>query len=228
MDDRVKDMRKNLTDLIDEVKAHSDRLTDWKVLPVLEVNVFLAKVNKLYEQTVVLKTYIDSNYALGKFDAHEVHDDLKKVDELMEQAQAAHQENLQQVTEEVLTEPAVESTEPTPTEQPKAPEATPTTDESVVEKYQGDDNSVVDKLGRQPISKLIDAIGINEKYLFSNELFNEDMAGFLDFVGQIDRLNNGLEAIDLFNEYRAKYGWDAQQQSTIDLLKLVERRFLQE
>ncbi len=224
MDDRVKDMRKNLTELIDEIKAHSDRLTDWKVLPVLEVNVFLAKVNKLYEKTVVLKTYLDSDYMLGSFDAKQVHDDLQKVEELIEQAEAAHQENVQQVTEEVLAEPAPQAEEASTAE----PTSVQTDSESVVEKYQNEDHSVVDQLGRQPISKLIDAIGVNEKYLFSNELFNEDMAGFLDFVGQVDALNNGLEAIDLFNEYRSKYGWDAQQQSTIDLLKLVERRFLQE
>ncbi len=57
--DEIAELRKKITDLVDNIKAHSDRFTGKKHLPTLELNVFLAKLNRLYETTVVLRYLMD-------------------------------------------------------------------------------------------------------------------------------------------------------------------------
>ncbi|HCQ30413.1 MAG TPA: hypothetical protein DIU39_09015 [Flavobacteriales bacterium] len=53
--DEISELRQKITDLVDNIKEHSDRFTGKKHLPTLELNVFLAKLNRLYETTVVLR-----------------------------------------------------------------------------------------------------------------------------------------------------------------------------
>ncbi len=57
--DEIAELRKKITDLVDNIKEHSDRFTGKKHLPTLELNVFLAKLNRLYETTVVLRYLMD-------------------------------------------------------------------------------------------------------------------------------------------------------------------------
>lgn len=212
MEDRIKELRANLTQLIDNVKDHSDRLTDWEKLPILEVNVFLAKVNKLYEKTVVLKTVLEEQN-LGKitFDANVMHDDLREEASEEQPAPVAEETRKAPVTS---TEPIEDqTTNPTPQSAPKtlAPE---------------EESSLADKLRKRPISKLMEAIGLNEKYLYSNELFEGDMARFLEFVESIDKQPNITEALHIFSDYKNKAGWDEENETTTELLYLIERRFL--
>src|SRR5690606_28548458 len=51
----TKRKRKEVAELIDNIKEHSGRLMDHPSIPVLELNVILAKITKLYEKTAILK-----------------------------------------------------------------------------------------------------------------------------------------------------------------------------
>lgn len=212
MEDRIKELRANLTQLINNVKGHSDRLTDWEKLPILEVNVFLAKVNKLYEKTVVLKAVLEEqNSGRVTFDADVMHDDLDS---------AAPKEKATPVVEEKQAEPVTSNTcieEPAPAPAPEAPSKTLAPEEEA---------SLADKLRKRPISRLMEAIGLNEKYLYSNELFEGDMARFLEFVESIDKQPDITQALHVFSEYKNKAGWDEENETTTELLYLIERRFL--
>lgn len=52
-------MRKDITDLIDDIKYKSDSLTDLDRLPVIQLNVILAKINTLTKKTTILLHYIE-------------------------------------------------------------------------------------------------------------------------------------------------------------------------
>ena len=52
-------MRKDITEVIDDIKYHSDSLTDLDRLPVIQLKVILAKINKLTEKTTILLHYIE-------------------------------------------------------------------------------------------------------------------------------------------------------------------------
>lgn len=88
------------------------------------------------------------------------------------------------------------------------------------------EKSVSDKLHHQKIDDLKKSIGINEKFLFINELFEGSNASYNE---QIDKLNTSgsiSQARSIIDSLIAKYNWDTSQEIVKKLLNLVERRFL--
>ena len=75
----IKQMRKEITELIDSIKEHSDELTDRPHIPTLEFELMLAKVEKLYKQLAIFNHYYSALET-------ESNDDKKK--ELTETVQA--------------------------------------------------------------------------------------------------------------------------------------------
>lgn len=55
----LKEMRKDITAVIDDIKYHSDQLTDLDRLPVLQLKVILAKIGRLNQMTTILLHYIE-------------------------------------------------------------------------------------------------------------------------------------------------------------------------
>ena|ERR1051326_6317255 len=53
----IKQMRVEITELIDSLKAHSDDLTAKQHIPQLELELILAKIEKLYKQMVLFNHY---------------------------------------------------------------------------------------------------------------------------------------------------------------------------
>ena len=52
-------MREDITDLIDDIKYKSDDLTDLDRLPIIQLNVILAKINTLTKKTTILLHYVE-------------------------------------------------------------------------------------------------------------------------------------------------------------------------
>lgn len=87
--------------------------------------------------------------------------------------------------------------------------------------------SLADKLKRQPISNLMDAIGMNEKFLFMNDLFEGERDAFYNAVNHLNNLSNYIEADDYIqNSLVKKYQWDLEGSSALRFIELVERRYL--
>jgi hypothetical protein len=70
------------------------------------------------------------------------------------------------------------------------------------------------------------AIGLNERFLFANELFNGDV----DALGKAIEELNHVEQADaerLMNEeFATRYKWDDENTTVITFKSLVARRFL--
>lgn len=76
-------------------------------------------------------------------------------------------------------------------------------------------------LEQASISKLIDALTLNDRYLYANELFNKDMSAFNELVKTIDNSSSFNEAKQLFSPL----GWDDENEHVLSFTSLVERRF---
>jgi len=81
-------------------------------------------------------------------------------------------------------------------------------------------------LEKLPIPKLMDALSLNDRYLYANELFNKDMAAFNELVKSIDNSNVLNEAKVLISTIESELNWDEENTHVISFLTLVERRFL--
>lgn len=83
-----------------------------------------------------------------------------------------------------------------------------------------------ERLKKNPVSDIKTAIGINEKFLFINELFNGNMHDYNNAIKRLNRAQNIEEAAIIFDELKNQYDWNSEGQTTLQLLDFVERRFM--
>jgi len=82
-------------------------------------------------------------------------------------------------------------------------------------------SDISDNLEQPPIPRLIDALTLNDRYLYANELFNKDMNAFNELVKSIDESSSLANAKELFSSL----SWDDENEHVISFNILVERRF---
>ncbi|MBP7506768.1 MAG: hypothetical protein KA807_03015 [Prolixibacteraceae bacterium] len=81
--------------------------------------------------------------------------------------------------------------------------------------------SVEPKIKPMPLSNLRAAIGINDKFLFTKELFNNNASDFDHTVDKIDSMNTFLEVIEFLEQ---NYKW-TKNSTSLKFMNLVKRRF---
>ena len=100
------------------------------------------------------------------------------------------------------------------------------TDSHVAEKFQiKEEQSIAEKIQKSHISNIREAIGINEKFLFINELFNGDLGRYNKILDDINELptEKGLETY-LF-ELKIEFQWADDNEAYIKLKDLLDRKF---
>jgi hypothetical protein len=150
------------------------------------------------------------------------------------------------VPEEIITEPAVQKTETVPVKEPAKKQKSTidlfseTSNTTVADKLSGKQSSLHDtisqsqtetslntKIQKQPIKDLKNAIGINEKFLFINELFDGNMHEYNDALTRIQSNCTTLnEAEEILNTLKNHYQWNENKSSVSLFRNLIERRFL--
>jgi len=87
-------------------------------------------------------------------------------------------------------------------------------------------DNLAKKLAQQPISDLKVAIGINQKFLFMNDLFKGEHAEYHSAIDKINNMASFQEAESYVqNELLPKFGWDMENVSTENFMNLISRRF---
>ncbi len=82
------------------------------------------------------------------------------------------------------------------------------------------------RLRNAPVKKLSQAIGINDKFTFINELFREDQALYNRCLKTIDKCKNLNEAMYWINrELKIKLGWQDDNKTVQEFYGLVKKRF---
>lgn len=272
--------RKELTELVDNIKEHSDRLTQSHTLPALELSVLLSKISKLHEEIIILK-YELTNTEFKNVEQLLEREPLKK-DEVKTDSSSDEYQNQKDIIEKAKVEDRKESIttdsstakdsddikeiedkketsslnfEPINYQEDEAhivdnnfednpventEKATENLDKKVadIQPYEVDfqdlnsklsakeDKSIVDQLQKQPIADLTTAIGLNERYLYANELFEGRMDDLKIALKELNTKGNRVEALDYFdNQLIQNNKWEAKNELVLALRLLVERRF---
>ncbi|KAA3642654.1 MAG: hypothetical protein DWP98_13360 [Bacteroidetes bacterium] len=286
--------RKEINALIDNIKQHSDRLSDVKTIPMLELSVILSKINRLHETTVILKYLIaqEQGWEAEEFSSDILFKAKQKARPSEErsldaeaQVQSMNESDDQdeiyvemevdesdvksidlEDDEEIFIEMEVESDEDEEDyihgdsqededlneENQINIEVEETivstidgADEEVVneiiknledenignlpdinEQYAEADASLGDQLQKQPITDLVSAIGLNERYFYANELFDGDLDEFKNELNTLNTFDNREDALKHFNNLANKHNWNKSSEMSKALHLLVERRFL--
>lgn len=138
----------------------------------------------------------------------------------------------------VEVKPVPKKQPPTPADtQPKQAEHTSQDEGSTIlaDKYQGrrkfrneimaEHHQKMDmqtKLQNKPIHDLTKAIGINDKFLFIKELFNNDSERYNQTLKHLNQLTDLNDAIIYLQE---NFEWDATNEVAINFIDLVRRKF---
>jgi hypothetical protein len=89
------------------------------------------------------------------------------------------------------------------------------------------DDSLGDKLRRAAISDLNSAIGISEKFLYMNELFEGDSGAYKACLDKLNTLSTFKEANDyLKSSVVAASGWSDDNEYVQKFYDVIERRYL--
>ena len=91
---------------------------------------------------------------------------------------------------------------------------------------QSEDKSLAARLQRKPVSDLITAIGINDKFLFLNELFGGSMEKYNKSIRSLNSFSTLLGAKTYMSELQIEFQWDCTSEAYKKLNDLVERRFI--
>lgn len=91
-----------------------------------------------------------------------------------------------------------------------------------------EDNSIGARLQQKSINSLKDAIGVNEKFLFINELFNGNIQAYNEAVEKLNNFKDINEAFEYINILTTDFSWDGNRSaSTIEkFASLVQRRYM--
>lgn len=88
-----------------------------------------------------------------------------------------------------------------------------------------DDKSIVSKLQKAPINDLIKAIGINERFLFTKELFKNDAEKYGQELKKLNEMNNLSEAFDYLDELKQANDWDENSSACLKIYDLIRRKY---
>ncbi len=86
--------------------------------------------------------------------------------------------------------------------------------------------TIADKITKKQINELREAIGINEKFLFINELFNGDLSRYNRIIDELDDLKT-VEGVNTYMlELKIQSQWAEDNPAFIKLYELVSRKFI--
>jgi outer membrane biosynthesis protein TonB len=77
------------------------------------------------------------------------------------------------------------------------------------------------KVMGKPVTSVKRAIGLNDRFMFTRELFNNDSGKFNDTVEAIDNANDLVEAVEYLEK---NYEW-SKNETSLKFMELVKRRF---
>jgi hypothetical protein len=118
---------------------------------------------------------------------------------------------------------------PTLSHQPKRKdinEATPLQPESLNDKLKQGKTELMEVLKETPVKDLRKAVGINDRFVFINDLFRGDESMYERSIKTINSFNIFPEAEYWINrELKVKLGWDNSNETVKHFDQLVKRRF---
>jgi len=76
------------------------------------------------------------------------------------------------------------------------------------------------------VDSMMNAISVNQRFMFINELFDGDADQFKESVDKVDKSSSFDESVEyLVQRYAKEYHWDMNSDEVKELLKIIFRRF---
>ena len=128
-------------------------------------------------------------------------------------------------------EPEIEVKKRPQEKEPAIPEAKTTADlfsvsASIADSFQeGKDKSIAANMIHQPVQDLKMAIGINDKFLFINELFGGSPSDYNEAIEKLNLADGLPEVENTLADFETQYKWDGHSEALNRLKQLIEKKF---
>ncbi|MCT4581787.1 MAG: hypothetical protein N4A35_10245 [Flavobacteriales bacterium] len=139
------------------------------------------------------------------------------------------QQPLFEIEQEIKEEPAFTPESPIQEEKVEQEEEKKDHSISINDKFSSnaEQPTLADRLSQQPIKDLTKAIGLNQKFLFMNDLFEGENEKYKEAIETINNFSAFIEADEYINNnLKYNYNWDINGVSAQKFMDLVKRRFL--
>jgi hypothetical protein len=88
------------------------------------------------------------------------------------------------------------------------------------------DNSYAARMQKNPIDDIKSAIGINEKFLFINTIFDGEISLYNKVIDRLNELPDFYLALHFIDELKANYEKETNRDAFVKLLEIVKRKYL--
>lgn len=90
------------------------------------------------------------------------------------------------------------------------------------------DASIGTRMQQSPVADMRSAIGVNDKFLFINELFHGNIQSYNEAIARLNGFENVQPAFEYLNELARTFSWDEKRSAeTIEkLANIVQRRYM--
>lgn len=215
-----KTIRKEIISLVNSIKVQSDLLADEKYPSQLDLELFLHKVERLYQKSIVFNH-------LSLFDGFEEADavqqpvEVKRV--LPEKEESELVENVVPIppVDKIVSPLAVPIEPPVTTTQPVIEEKK----EEISPEKQKENQPTVTITTKKTMPDLKATIGLNDKFQFTNELFKGNMQEFNIAIEQLNASQTPDSAREYLISLEQLYNWDLENETVKRLFSIVERRY---
>ena len=121
----------------------------------------------------------------------------------------------------------VQTTLPLEPVKPLVAEVTPVAEVSLLDKLSAAMRTpdVVEKIAREQQQSLKQAINLNKKIAFVNNLFNENTVEYAKAIEKLNASSTLHEALRYFNELKHQYSWSNENALVKELEQLIEKRY---
>ena len=242
-----------ISELLQDINKKNELLkTSADEILKIEIDIIKSKIRELYEIIDKVESpEVDSIKAEERIVKEEVPIQIESVEEVSEEEineekvteleiEEGVNENIEEQIEEQIEEPIDEQMKKDDNLQPKATGDlfSNTTFETISDKFKDiqqslndkisdskDEKSIGETMQKQHINDIKSAIGINEKFLFMNELFDGVLDNYNDAIDKLNSFEKLDDALAYFMELETKYKWDDSIQSYSQLKAMIERKF---
>ncbi|MEZ5083153.1 MAG: hypothetical protein R2750_06865 [Bacteroidales bacterium] len=223
--------------IVKHIEKLEELFRQMKNISSIERDLILEKLRNVYD--IILLEKVKSVPAIESIEQHtETSRKTEKVSpaEVDEKIQEQETKQDEIATEEILPVDDIKIKEPEKVIQTRTGidlfsiEASGTKAEQkelVVDKISKDQNmeTIADKFQKNKIASLKDAIGINEKFFFINELFSGELSVYNQSIEKLDQLETEAERNQFISNLIEKFEWDIESDAFLKLQDFVLKKY---
>lgn len=215
-------IRKEIANLINSIKEHSDNIGDKEHIPQLELELILHKIEKLYQKSIVFN-HLNTVQPFAQVveDKKDIPSPLKAEVKVAEAAKPEPEKK-----EELKPVDLFGAELAPPVEKLKQEKRVEKKEEKLEEKkFDKKQDIPLAKIQRPSIADIRSAIGINDKFQYANELFGGEMQEYEIAIQQLNTAETMESASEYFMSLQQLYNWNNEHETVKRLFDLVERRY---